>query len=68
MMHPAPSQGAVRSTQRPSLPGAKMQDCPTLVHVVTSSVLFKPVPLSGGHPHNASVAEITRVRIRHVYH
>jgi hypothetical protein len=58
----------VRSTQRPSFPGAKRHDGPTVVHVVTGSLLFEPLPLLGGHPHNASAAEIRRARTRYVYH
>jgi hypothetical protein len=45
-----------------------MQDWPTLVHVVTGSVLFEPLPLLGGHPQKTTIAAIVRTRIRHVYH
>jgi hypothetical protein len=33
------------------------------VQVVTGSLLFEPLPLLGGHPHNARAVEIRSARI-----
>jgi hypothetical protein len=53
----------MRSTQSPSFPGAKRQDWPTSVHVVTGSLFFEALPELGGQPHRASAAGIRRARI-----
>lgn len=49
------------------MPGAKRQDWPTLVQVVTGSVLFVPLPELGGQPCNASTAGIRNARMRAMY-
>jgi hypothetical protein len=67
MKQPTPSHGSLRSTQRPSFPGAKMQVGPALAQVAT---VVLPLDVGVGlHPHKRRANhDMREIPIAHDYH